>query len=104
MHLGYLISRLEQEVALKGPQHMIPLGFHRPHSYRGYYTQLAFVPCFDVRLGEMLKDAKSANRAIYEGYKGGSYRMDEYSMVYLAREGSTGEEFRGVVAGIDVGS
>ena len=39
---------------------IVPLGFHHPHSYRGYYDQLAFEPKEGVAVREMLRDAKSA--------------------------------------------
>lgn len=57
-------------------------GFANPHSYRGYYDQLAFEPAYGVTIGSMLDAAKSAVGAIYYGYKGGSYRMGKWTDVY----------------------
>jgi hypothetical protein len=40
MYLTNLIAFLEKY----DPAQVVPVGFHRPHSYRGYYDQLAFEP------------------------------------------------------------
>lgn len=67
-------------------------GFHQPHSYRGYYSELAFEPAENVTIQSMLDCAKEALGSTYTGWKGGDYVMNEYSDVYLANIGSTGEE------------
>lgn len=67
-------------------------GFECPHSYRGYYDQLAFEPAENVRLGLMLDLAQRALGQTYEGYKGGSYTMDGETECWLANYGSCGEE------------
>jgi len=56
MHLQRLIDILEKE----NPDRVIPLGFNHPHSYRGYYDCLAFEFEKIVRIGDMLRYAKSA--------------------------------------------
>lgn len=87
MTLGDLIQELEK---YNRTQH-VPVGFYRPHSYRGYYDCLAFEPLENTTIGEMLDAAKSALGKTYTGYKGGEYRMDEYTDVYLANFGECGE-------------
>lgn len=62
-------------------------GFTNPHSYRGYYDQLAFEPASNVSVGFMLSCAESALGAIFEGWKGGDYMMDEDTPCWLAQEG-----------------
>lgn len=88
MNLGELIRRLEELPA----DQVVPNGFDHPHSYRGYYDELAFQPATGVTVGSMLADARSAVGATYTGWKGGDYIMDEYTPVHLAWKGSTGDE------------
>jgi hypothetical protein len=82
-----LIAALEAE----DPTKVCPIGFHHPHSYRGYYQDLAFEPCAKVTVGSMLRDAKSAIGQKMEGWKGGLYEMDLSSNVWLAPVGECGE-------------
>ena len=69
----------------------VVMGFENPHSYRGYYEDLAFEPVRNTTVRKMLKAAKSALGTTYGGYKGGEYKMKEYTDVWLAWEGSCGE-------------
>lgn len=87
MELSDLIDRLKQL-----PQdRVIAHGFDNPHSWRGDYSQLAFEPADHVTVGEMLKCAIAAKGASYEGWKGGTYQMSDYTDVYLAERGTCGE-------------
>lgn len=87
--LGDLIAALEAA----DPAQRVPLGFTEPHSYRGYYDELAFEVTADVTVGAMLADARSALGATYQGWKGGDYPMDADTPVWLVeREGTTGEQ------------
>jgi len=83
--LGDVIRRL----SLEDPNKVIALGFHNPHSYRGDYADLAFEPATRCRVGDMLATAEQALDQVYEGYKGGEYRMTAYSQVWIANEGSS---------------
>ena len=88
MTLGELISRLEAA----NPYHVVKRGFGRAHSYRGYYNDLAFEPASEpLTVGAMLDAVKHALGQTYTGYKGGTYKMDEFTEVWLAYYGSTGE-------------
>lgn len=87
MFLKELINYLEK----KDPTIAAALGFCCPHSYRGYYTELAFIPEKNTTVGEMLKCAKDALGSTYQGWKGGEFTMDEYTDVYLAEYGDTGD-------------
>jgi len=73
------------------PTRRVAFGFGNPHSYRGYYDELAFEPVPDTTVGAMLAAAKEALGATYTGYKGGDYTMNAYTQVWLARYGDTGE-------------
>jgi len=87
MTLKELISFLEK----RDPNKIIPLGFNYPHSYKGYYRQLAFAPAPNISIGEMLECAKSSIDATFSGPKGGEYTMGEYTDVWLAEPGCLGE-------------
>lgn len=99
MDLGQLIARLEKEPA----DRVVPMGFGKPHSYRGYYGELAFEPVADTTVGEMLAAAKEALGTTYVGYKGGEYKMDKYTPVWLANWGDTGESIGPVLLGYMLG-
>lgn len=88
MYLKELIEYLKQ----KHPDIIVPMGFHNPHSYRGYYDDLAFEPMENVTVETMLKIAQTALNTTYQGYKGGDFKMHEYVDVYLANYGECGEE------------
>ncbi len=91
MNLGELIKILESQ----NPDTVLSEGFHKPHSYRGYYDELAFEPTTLVSIREMLVSCKEALGTTYEGWKGGMFTMTEYTDVYLAIEGQTGDELSG---------
>lgn len=88
MNLGDLIKALEAF----DPGVHVPMGFGNPHSYRGYYDAVGFEPVRDTTAGAMLAAARSADGAIYEGYKGGEFKMHGASSCYLANWGACGEE------------
>lgn len=87
MILRELIRTLEEA----DPDLILPDGFHDPHSYRGYYEQLAFQPARHVKVSDMLADARSAVGTMYQGYKGGDYLMTEHSVVNIAPYGQSSE-------------
>lgn len=81
--LGQLIKRLEAE----DPNKVVPLGLGRPHSYRGYYEDLEFTPVENVSVGDMLAVARQCIGETFCGYKGGDYKMDTYTTVWLGEYG-----------------
>ena len=86
--LGELIKFLEE----RDPDLVVPLGFGKPHSYRGYYEDVAFVPVSKTTVGEMLQHAKSAMGKTFTGYKGGEFHMDENTSVWIAQWSKEGDE------------
>lgn len=88
--LGQLIDLLSEDLKVHGDR-VIANGFENPHSYRGYYDELAFEPSTNVPLDKMLSEAQSALGRTFMGYKGGNYVMSEHTRVWLANYGSTGE-------------
>jgi len=99
MTLGELIEFLEA----RDPERAVPVGFAKPHSYRGYYSELAFEPAKDVTVGSMLSCARDSLGHTFTGYKGGEYKMGEYTDVYLANYGDTGEGIGPVLLSFMVG-
>ena len=63
MRLRQLIKILKDENLDK----VLKLGFCNPHSYRGYYEQLAFEPSQNVRVGDMLDAALDACGKTFTG-------------------------------------
>lgn len=88
MRLGELIE------FLKGvdPAKVCRFGLKNPHSYRGYYEDLAFEPAENVTVGEMLAAAEYALGETFTGYKGGEYVMGEHTDCWLANYGDGGGE------------
>lgn len=58
-------------------------------SYRGYYDHLAvgYEDNHCIRAGELLELAKAACGETYTGWKGGDYRMDRDTPVWVANPG-----------------
>ncbi len=88
MTLGKLISILK----VMDPNEVMPNGFNNPHSYRGYYEQLAFEPAMNVKVRDMLKDAEDSLGKTFTGYKGGQFKMESYTDIWIANYGSTVDE------------
>ena len=87
MTLGELIEALKAE----DPELVVPSGFSGPHSYRGFYHDLAFEPVRGATVGSMLACAKRALGTTYTGWKGGDFEMGEHTEVWLAEWGDCGE-------------
>ncbi|MFE6815971.1 hypothetical protein [Streptomyces sp. NPDC057677] len=87
MTLEELITTLEAA----DPTLVVPHGFTNPHSYRGYYDELAFEPATNVTVVDMLADAQFALGCTYTGWKGGAYTMQGFTDCWLAEQGCLGE-------------
>lgn len=86
MTLGKLIAALE---AMPADENIAGLG--NPHSYRGYYSDLAFAPAEGtVKAGELLQSCKAVMGREFSGYKGGDFLMGENTPVWVAHYGSCG--------------
>lgn len=70
-------------------------GLGREHSYRGYYNELSFEPDAPRKASEVLKACRRALEDTYTGYKGGDYRYDEDTSIWLAHHGCTGSAITG---------
>lgn len=85
MTLGDLIERLQQL-----PEDA-KICFTEPHSYRGYYSDLAFEPTQEaISPQEALNLCYSVRGAVLEGYKGGDFPMHDNVPVWISYYGCTG--------------
>lgn len=65
-------------------------------SYRGYYDHLAIQPTGDIdTAGKLLAECNRADGRVYEGYKGGDYRMGLETPVWFSEWGTTGPAVSG---------
>lgn len=88
MKLKDLIAWLEKQ-----PQDAVVInGFGSPHSYRGYYEDLAFAPVSVTTIGEMLSSATGAVGQVFHGWKGGEYYMNRDTLCWIAYDGCTVDE------------
>lgn len=76
---------------------VIENGFHNPHSYRGYYEELAVEPKDNCKVSELIDILEEAYDNTYRGYKGGDYTMHGDCRVFIAYEGSCGVLIEGVL-------
>jgi hypothetical protein len=68
-------------------------GIGEPHSYRGYYCDLAFEKVnAKTTAGDLLNICKSAMGEVFEGYKGGDYMMGRNTPLWLAYCGCCGSK------------
>lgn len=88
MTLGSLIARLESI-----PPDAPVVNLKGPHSYRGYYDDLAFHQEEGTRpASELLADCKAAMGQVFQGYKGGDFVMGALTPVWVADYGQCGEK------------
>ena len=94
MTLGKLIDVL----AALPPDSKIE-GLDEPHSYRGYYCDLAFEPSSELRTaGEMLAMCRACMGQEFTGYKGGEFMMGKSTPVWIAHYGDTGRKIMALEA------
>ncbi|MFI0934658.1 hypothetical protein ACH4RG_23410 [Streptomyces sp. NPDC021019] len=72
--------------------HVLPNGFNNPHSYRGYYDELAFEPAENISVADMAAAGWAAMDETFEGYKGGQFTMTGDTDCWLSFEGWAGGE------------
>ena len=102
MILKDLIAALERA----DPNHVAPIGFRNPHSYRGYYEELSFSPAPNVTVAQMLDSARDALGSTYHGYHARSeeFMMTENTPCHLAEWGECGETIGPVLLGYMLGT
>lgn len=83
--LGGLIDVLEKNKDCK-------ISINEPHSYRGYYSDLAFQKCDLYPVSELLSEIyNNVLDKDFEGYKGGEYTMTKDVPLWVANWGSCGD-------------
>ena len=86
MTLGKLIAALEVM-----PEGASVANLNRAHSYRGYYSDLAFEQDEGTRPADyLLAECKAAIGQVFEGYKGGDFVMGALTPVWVASYGCCG--------------
>lgn len=92
MTLGKMIKALEAM-----PVDAMVSMLKNAHSYRGYYSDIAFEP--DAKqtcaASALLAECRDALGETFEGYKGGNYLMDEDTPVFVAFYGCCGRKLMG---------
>ena len=98
MTLGKLIAALNAM-----PPDTEIANLHSPHSYRGYYEDLAFSHDIGSRHAcDLLAECKAAMGKAFIGYKGGDYVMGETTPIWLAEYGCCGKKLMALNAGGDI--
>jgi hypothetical protein len=87
--LGEYIAGLEAFAELHGHA-ILEYGLMEPHSNRGDYSNLGFTPTPNVSIGEMIVCATDCLDRVFEGYKGGDFKMYEGTGVCVSEWGSSG--------------
>lgn len=68
----------------------------KPHSYRGYYSDLCFESTDKpVKASRLLEGARTSVGRTFEGYKGGDFTMGEDTPLWVAPYGCTGDAITG---------
>lgn len=96
MTLGKFISELE-----KLPQDKEIENVCSPHSYRGYYSDLALEKGSGTRtVGSLVEQLKNECLGqTFTGYKGGDFYMDEDTPMWIADEGYCGVKIMNIEDG-----
>lgn len=88
MTLGKLIDAL-----LSLPQEKEIDVIENPHSYRGYYNDLAFEKSKGkCTVSKTLEMCRSCMGEVFQGYKGGEYQMGRNTPIWLAKYGCCGKK------------
>lgn len=89
--IGELIEALEQADSKSLPvltSHAPDKSVECPHSYRGYYSDLALEPSSTIANVETVLNFMKDVEDTYEtGYKGGDYLMDRDVPVWISNQG-----------------
>jgi hypothetical protein len=89
--LGQLIAKLE--IAFPNADVVFDDGTapSRPHSYRGYYSDLAFERGFATTVAPFVDCLRKILNSTLKGYKGGDFLMDEGTPLWVSSYGCVDE-------------
>lgn len=85
------LRELITELKTYDPKTLLPMGLGSPHSYRGFFDQLGFAPVRNTTIGKMLEEAEGCVGKSFQGYKGGNYKMEHDTDVWMSTWGDSGE-------------
>lgn len=95
MTLGKMIEELEA----MSPTATVP-NIGEAHSYRGYYSDLAFTHGEGERpAADLLRECRAAMGQVFDGYKGGDFVMGACTPVWIASYGCCGNKLMAIVEG-----
>ena len=95
MTLGKLIAALEAMPA----DAAVP-NLRNAHSYRGYYSDLAFeLGDGNTTVAEILRECRESMGQVFEGYKGVEYVMGAKTPIFVAHYGCCGTRLMGISVG-----
>jgi len=86
------IGDIKSLLGLFDSEETLPVGFHNPHAYRGYYHEAAVELAYDVKVSDMLADLDALLSQTFQGWKGGDYRYDDWTTLHIVtQEGRSGD-------------
>jgi hypothetical protein len=91
------LSDIAEAFAELDPDLILPIGIAEPHSYRGYYAELAVELTGPMRAGDIADMLHGCVGRTFQGYKGGNYTMYSSTDVYIAEYGRAGGDLIGPV-------
>ncbi len=92
MTLGKMIAALESM-----PIDAEIEGISEPHSYRGYYSDLAFETIEGkTKVADALTMCRATMGQVFEGYKGGDFVMGALTPLWLASYGCCGNKIMAI--------
>ena len=71
-------------------------GLHSPHSYRGYYSDLAFESGDKRTVQETMQMLRDCMGKQFTGWKGGEYHMHAGTPCWVACEGCCGQKIAAI--------
>jgi len=89
MNLGQLNAVFS---SMKDTSFVFTEGFYTPHSYRGYYNELAFEPDANNQVKDIIEALERAYTDSFTGYKGGSYEYNMLTPCHLSWIGEASDE------------
>jgi hypothetical protein len=76
---------------MKNPLFAFTRGFHDPHSYRGFYSELSFENTDNITLEKIRRVIYLAFNDNFLGYKGGEFKYTGSTNCHLAYQGECDE-------------
>jgi len=89
----FTIGELRELLQGQSSDKVCKFGFGYPHAHRGYYNHVSFPPNEqNITIGQLLDYLKDAVNHEFEGWKGGEYRYDDFTLVHFNFEGRCSDD------------